>query len=256
MKKKQTQVGVLAIVGAVFLGVFRSAKHHHQQFDYTAFFISLGIVLGLYFLYRYLRTHHYLDGIFGEKPSESAPKEGAMSAKKDDVIFCPNCGKKLEPGTHFCDACGAKIVSAIQSRPFDQVKEVLQRIPVKKKQGIVVGVVCLALLLVGIGAFSSSDENIVKNGHFQVNTSRTVGESFDEFFRNGKWSSNVINGTHYVYFKADGCNATFVVDSKRETFRMTKLSVDGHEVSSDYGPIVNHIVNGDKQFRYSYDRND
>ncbi|MCI6159275.1 MAG: zinc ribbon domain-containing protein [Selenomonadaceae bacterium] len=177
------------------------------------------------------------------------------------MVFCPHCGKQLPAGAKFCDACGTAIPQAVQTQTTQgSVTQGSKISDVTRKKGII----ALVIVLI-IGSFavfgSTGDEAIVKEGHFQVNQSRSVGEAFDSYFSNTRWTSKTINGTHYVYFQGKGRNtktnkntiavkATFVVYPKAKSWELTKMSIDGQDVSNEIGFVVNQIVDGDEPIYY------
>lgn len=185
-------------------------------------------------------------------------------------MFCMNCGKQINEGTKFCPYCGAKQEGAsgaqqpIASQPLNMVNPGYQGAPrmqspqpkSSNSAAYILGAIFLVFALVFFAyyKFTTSDEYIVKYGHFDMTPNITVSDGLEKFCGNPKWSSKVVGINHYVYFEGDGIDLhtgkdkkvkiTFLVDTKKRTFTVSSMKMGGRDVTNNSREIITQIMNG------------
>lgn len=211
-------------------------------------------------------------------------------------MFCPNCGSRLEDGAKFCQNCGARLEEELGTSATSAVPETSQSFPVKQhrpssmneskdktgfqakweaaasyvhdkknRKKLIAGVVVAVLAVFYFANVGwNKDISTVKAGHFYSAQNITVGDAFEKFFAHAKWTSEVKNGTHFVYFEGDAGNtqgkgykkfhATFVVSPAQGTFQMTRTMIDGHDVTESQSTFIPQICAGASQISYTYER--
>jgi hypothetical protein len=134
-----------------------------------------------------------------------------------------------------------------------------------KLKPVLIAVAVVGVLIALIFAFSGNDVSTVKHGHFHAAQNISVGDAFEKFFANPKWTSKVSNGKHYVYFEGEAGNtkdksktkkfkATFHVDPKKGTFEMIHSEIDGHDITGSQSKFIPQICAGSQEFEYEYQR--
>ena len=125
---------------------------------------------------------------------EASVKEPETQAKEPEVVFCPNCGKKLTAADVFCDECGCQMSGGgAGDAPGKKGKKIL--LPV----AVAVAVVAVA----GIGAFA--------------------------FSQLGKGGSSGSIQSKVIYGRDDSLMMIDVSKKKSEPIELTDSYVDGDE---------------------------
>lgn len=175
-------------------------------------------------------------------------------------MFCKSCGKEIKDDIKFCPACG-NAVKKENSDPIDELYDnVNNTIQANKKKAMYVVAAVVVVILIAVLS-GDSDVKIVKDGSFYQAQHITVGKAFDKFFKNGKWSSKVSNGVHYVYFNGE-CevlngrndrvkfNARFTVNPKTKSFVMEHIDVEGVDLTFLQDEFVREICSGQNGLTY------
>ena len=191
-------------------------------------------------------------------------------------MFCMNCGKQINEGTKFCPYCGAKQEGAsgaqqpMASQPLNMVNPGYQgaprmQSPQPKSNNNAAYILCAVFFVFVLGffayhQFTTSDEYIVKYGHFQNIPNVTVSDGLEKFCSNTKWSSKVMGGMHYVYFEGDGVDThtgkdkklkiTFLVNTKERSFTVNYMTIGGKDVTMNSRGIINQIMGGKSSVNY------
>lgn len=72
-----------------------------------------------------------------------------------EIMYCPNCGKKNQPGSRFCEQCGCNLIQAVQEQQMKQEQENKpQKLQKPKKQkkshlGLVLGIT-IPVIVIGL----------------------------------------------------------------------------------------------------------
>ena len=72
-----------------------------------------------------------------------------------EIMYCPNCGKKNQPGSRFCEQCGCNLIQAVQEQQMKQEQgnkpQKLQKPKKQKKShlGLVLGIT-IPVIVIGL----------------------------------------------------------------------------------------------------------
>lgn len=176
-------------------------------------------------------------------------------------MFCGRCGKEITTGAKFCESCGAPISESERPLPSHKSRSDNLQMWMKKHRWVaLIGI--LLLVYLGVEKFYSSDVAVVRNGHFDMNQTITIGKAFSQFFDEPAWSSKVINDTHYVYFKGK-CEdvgtggivqfqAVFVINNSSKRFQLTNIQIGRNDYTYAQGDIIRQILDGNHQISLNY----
>lgn len=144
---------------------------------------------------------------------------------------CPQCGAALEPNATECKCCGEKIeyndIFNSNNNPVVATQDNVMVTQTKKKKTvpIVLGIVSavfvvVALFVVFIICFGSSNVDLVKNGTLKAYPDENIGVAFENFFANPTWEEFTsedgdkiveFNGDCYWYGEPENCCIQFKI---------------------------------------------
>lgn len=81
------------------------------------FALTIGIIVGFYYYLKFRKEAKELE--LNSKEQSPNIISYDTEIKEENIMFCSNCGKKLEDGAGFCSSCGAK-VNGEQTNPNSQ----------------------------------------------------------------------------------------------------------------------------------------
>ena len=200
-------------------------------------------------------------------------KCGAAVPEQKSELFCSKCGAKLEAGTKFCGSCGTPIAenSGTASAGADthtqnqtgnpQPIKDFSMVPPKKKNWTKVlggiGVVVVIFLAIGI-LLEGGASSVVQSGTLESYPDKTVGESLDQRFSNGAWSSEDLGDATYVTFTGydpDTLSNWEIVFKVLDTqFRVESIAVDGEYYTDalSLSALLEYIYTGDTDLLLGY----
>lgn len=163
-------------------------------------------------------------------------------------MFCQNCGKQIEEGTHFCPNCGSQIGSSTGTQPPDmsvQQKNASskQKTAPKKKHKLLLPIIIAAagimmVFTLAVGGSSSPDTDkmieMVQNGYLGHYDTVTVKEVLEYVYQDGEWNTGeAAEGTHYIveYEGPTGGMQFSIEGADAETFLISGVRADGLDVS-------------------------
>ena len=92
------------------------------------------------------------------------------------------------------------MLGKLKKMPYQEILDKLKKAPLLLKAGIVIGII----LAIALYSMMYKSGRAVRDAYLDYySSSVTVGDAFDSFFENGKWSEHKENGDTYVVYTGD-----------------------------------------------------
>lgn len=162
-------------------------------------------------------------------------------------MFCRNCGTQLADGAEFCHKCGTKIAysdSKTNTPDCDPRSRVATAIAIGKLVVSIGGGILMILFISGIwdDVWYMNETDLlnlfipgieIRESYLtEYSDTITIGDAFDRFFSDGKWSHYREDDNSYVVFKGN-CMYLGEKSDVRVTFQITGDSFRVYSVDID-----------------------